>query len=265
MTIFALASYLATGAAAGVLAGLLGIGGGVVIVPVLILVFSEQGLAAEWAPHLAVGTSLTTIVGTGAAAVRAHHRRRAVRWGLVRTLAPGIVVGAWIGALVAGVLPADWLRRVFALFLVLVGVQMLVDRSVPGGQGTLPSKAGLLAAGTGIGALSSLVGIGGGSLTVPFLARAGVDLRAAVATSSACGVPLALAGAIGFAVVGLGRTDLPALTTGFIYWPAVVCIWLTSLPAAPLGARLAHNLPVPLLKRLFAVLLLGVAARLLAG
>ncbi|AGA89414.1 putative permease [Thioflavicoccus mobilis 8321] len=257
-----LAIYLATGAFAGILAGLLGVGGGVIIVPVLIFVFSHQGFAPEWVPHLAVGTSLATILGTGSASVRAHHRRGAVRWGLVRALAPGIVVGAWLGAAIAGVLPEQWLTRIFALFLLFVGVRML-HRRAASTRGQLPGGAGLLAAGAGIGTLSALVGIGGGTLTVPFLNRSGVELRAAVATSSACGVPLALAGAIGFAVVGWGRAGLPPASTGFVYWPAVAAMLLASVPAAPVGAHFAHTLPVDLVKRIFAVLVILVGLRLL--
>lgn len=261
----ALAGYLTTGALSGVLAGLLGIGGGVVIVPVLILMFSYQGMPAEWVPHLAVGTSLATIVGTGAASVRAHHHRGAVRWDLVRALAPGIVIGAGFGALSAGWLPADWLKRIFALFLLLVGYRMIRHHSGQQRVGRLPAPPGLLAVGTGIGTLSSLVGIGGGSLTVPFLSRSGIAMPSAVATASACGVPLALVGACGFALMGWGHAGLPDASTGFVYWPAVACIWLTSVPTAPLGARLAHSLPVGQIKRLFGLLLLLVAVRLIAS
>lgn len=257
-----LAAYLVTGVVAGVMAGLLGVGGGVVIVPVLIFLFAYQGFPPEWIPHLAVGTSLATIIGTGAASVHAHHRRGAVRWDLVRALAPGIVVGAWLGAAIAGVLPEVWLKRIFALFLLFVGLRMLARRTAAA-TGRLPRGARLFAAGTGIGTLSALVGIGGGTLTVPLLGRGGVDLRQAVATSSACGVPLALAGALGFIVVGWARAGLPPASTGFVYWPAVIAILLASVPAAPLGAHLAHTLPVALIKRLFGALLFLVGLRLL--
>jgi len=262
VTGIALASYLATGALAGILAGLLGIGGGILIVPVLIFAFSAQGLTAEWVPHLAIGTSLATIIGTGATAVYSHHRRGAVRWDLVARLGPGMVLGAWLGAAVAGLLPEAWLTRVFALFLLVVAARMLGGQAAQASS-KLPGTTGLLAAGTGIGALSALVGIGGGSLTVPLLVRGGIDMRGAVATSSGCGLPIALAGAAGFLVAGWGREGLPAAATGFIYWPAVPMVLLTSIPAAPLGAHLAHRLPVALLRRVFGVLLLLVGLRLL--
>lgn len=254
--------YLLTGIASGILAGLFGVGGGVVVVPALIFIFTRIGLTPDWIPHLAVGTSLAAIVATGAASAHAHHRRGAVRWGLVARLAPGIVLGAWAGAAVAGVLPDLWLKRIFALFLIYVGIRLLVRRA-DGPPRAMPGGAGMFATGSGIGALSALVGIGGGTLTVPFLHRVGIDMRHAVGTSAACGVPIAVAGALGFMVVGLGREGLPAASTGFVYWPAVGAILLASVPTAPLGARLAHALPVDLLKRVFALLLLVLGTRML--
>jgi uncharacterized membrane protein YfcA len=262
MDLWELAAYLITGVASGVLAGLFGVGGGVVVVPALIFIFGGIGLAPDWIPHLAVGTSLAAIVATGAASAYAHHRRRAVRWDLVRSLAPGIVIGAWAGAALAGVLSDEWLKRLFGCFLLYVGGRMLLRRA-DAALWALPGTAGMLAAGAGIGALSALVGIGGGTITVPFLSRVGIDMRRAVATSSACGVPIAVAGALGFIAVGWGRHGLPAASTGFVYWPAVAAILAASVPMAPIGAHLAHRLPVDQLKRVFAALLLVLGARLL--
>jgi len=258
-----LLAYLATGVLSGLLAGLLGVGGGVVVVPSLILVFGWLGFVQDWVAHLAVGTSLATILGTGGASVLAHHRRGAVRWDLVLRLAPGIVIGAWVGSGVAGLLPHEWLQRVFAVFLLYVGARMLFGAARPEG-GEPPDAIGMALAGGGIGALSSLVGIGGGTLTVPFLVRSGLGMRNAVATSSACGLPIAVAGAIGFLVVGWGREGLPEGSTGFIYWPAVAAILPASIPTAPLGARLAHSLPTGTLKRIFGVLVLAMGIKLLA-
>jgi uncharacterized protein len=262
MDLWEIGLYVLTGVASGVLAGLFGVGGGVVVVPALIFIFTRVGLGPDWIPHLAVGTSLAAIVATGAASAYAHHRRGGVRWDLVGRLAPGIVVGAWAGAAVAGVLPDLWLKRIFAVFLIYVGARLLVRRTDESPR-AMPGGAGIFATGAGIGALSALVGIGGGTLTVPFLHRVGIDMRRAVATSAACGVPIAVAGALGFMVVGFGREGLPAASTGFVYWPAVGAILLASVPTAPLGARLAHALPVDLLKRVFAVLLLVLGVRLL--
>jgi uncharacterized membrane protein YfcA len=264
MTGVELGAYLATGVLSGLLAGLLGVGGGVVVVPSLILVFTGLGFAPDWVAHLAVGTSLAAILGTGGASVMAHHRRGAVRWDLVRRLAPGIVIGAWVGSAVAGLLPHEWLQRIFAVFLLYVGTRMLFARA-RSEAGELPGALGMGLAGGGIGALSALVGIGGGTMTVPFLERSGLGMRQAVATSSACGLPIAAAGAIGFLVVGWGRDGLPSGSTGFIYWPAVAVILLASIPTAPLGARLAHTLPIAMLKRIFGVLLLVMGVKLLVG
>jgi uncharacterized membrane protein YfcA len=259
-----LAAYLLTGLLAGLLAGLLGVGGGVIVVPSLILVFGHLGFVHDWVPHLAVGSSLAAIVGTGGASAIAHHRRGAVRWDLFLRLAPWIVIGAWIGSGIAGLLTQFWLQRIFGSFLLYVGLRMLW-RPAPVASGRPPGAAGFAIAGTGIGALSSLVGIGGGTMTVPFLHKSGLGLRRAVATSAACGVPIAVAGAIGFVLAGWGREGLPPGSTGFVYWPAVGVMLLASVPAAPLGARLAHALPVSTLKRIFGILLLAVAAKLLLG
>ncbi|MFD2112864.1 sulfite exporter TauE/SafE family protein [Thiorhodococcus fuscus] len=260
-----LSAYILIGAFSGLLAGLFGVGGGAVIVPALILVFGHIAIGGDWVPHLAVGTSLATIIGTGAASARAHHRRGGVRWELFAKLVPGIVIGVWIGAAVVSWIPADWLKRLFAVFLALVGSRMLLSQSKNAQTRPMPGMPGLLAAGGGIGLFSSLVGIGGGTLTVPFLNSRGIDMRQAVGTSAACGLPIAIAGAIGFVLAGWGREGLPPLATGFVYWPAVLGMLLASMPTAPWGARLAHRLPVKTLKRLFGVLLLLIATDLAFG
>jgi len=259
-----IAAYLATGFVAGSMAGLMGVGGGIVVVPALAWIYARAGFAADLSFHLAVGTSLATLIGTGSASAWSHHRRGAVRWELVRALAPWLVLGAWIGSRVAGVLDGSWLRAVFGAFLAAVSIGMLLERRVAGGR-RLPGSAGMGLAGVGIGSVSALVGIAGGTLTVPFLAQGGLDMRRAVATSAACGPPIALVGMAGFVLEGWGREGLPAGSTGFVYWPAVAAILVASVPAAPLGARLAHGLPLPLLRRIFGVLLLLVAMELLAG
>jgi uncharacterized membrane protein YfcA len=257
-----LATYLAIGAVAGVLAGLLGVGGGLVIVPALVWVYRGHGFDEAIVAHLAVGTSLATIVATSISSVRAHHRRRAVLWPLAARLAPGIVVGAWIGAAVADRLSTVWLQRVVGVFALAVAVQML-RRVRPTGHRDLPGALGMVAAGGVIGGLSGIVGIGGGSLTVPFLTWCRVDIRNAVATSAACGFPIAVAGATGFIVTGWTAPTLPPGSSGYVYWPAFAGIALASVLSAPLGAHLAHTLPVLVLRRVFAVVLAVVGARLL--
>lgn len=267
MPIIDLIAYLATGALSGLLAGLFGVGGGAIMVPALIAIYGLMGIGGDWTAHLAVGTSLATIIGTGIASTRAHQARGGVRWDIFRTLAPGIVLGAWLGSAIVGYIPGRWLERFFALFLVYTAVKMLRGGR---GQGStdaapMPGALGLWGAGGGIGLLSSLVGIGGGTLTVPFLENRGIDMRQAVGTSAACGLPIAIAGAIGFMVTGWGREGLPAWSTGFVYWPATLVMLIASIPTAPVGARLAHRLPILTLKRLFGALLLLVALRLGLG
>lgn len=255
-------SYLATGACAGLLAGLLGVGGGLLIVPVLALSFAAQGFATEVQMHLAVGTSLASIIFTSLSSVYAHHRRGAVEWPLFLAMTPGIVGGALLGALFARWLPSLSLRYLFGVFELLVAVQMALSlRPVP--HRRLPGNVGMAVAGGVIGTLSALLGIGGGTLTVPFLLWCNVAIQRAIATAAACGLPIALAGAAGFVLSGWGHGQLPAWSSGYLYWPALLGIVAASVLAAPLGARLAHTLPTALLKRLFALLLLGLALRML--
>lgn len=259
-------AYLLIGALAGLLAGLFGIGGGAVMVPALVFVFDLSRIGGDWAAHLAVGSSLAAIVGTGLASMLAHRRHGSVRWDLVWLLAPGILLGALAGSMLAAWLPGVWLKRLFALFLTLTGMRLVASPTpAKGPSRPLPKRAGLIAAGGAIGAFSALVGIGGGTLTVPFLNRYGIDLRQAIGTSAACGVPIALAGALGFVLNGWGRDGLPSGATGFVYWPAVLWMSLSSYIAAPLGARLAHRLPIQVLKRLFGALLILIALRLASG
>lgn len=256
-------AFLATGALAGLAAGLLGIGGGAIIVPALLVALPAFGAGGPWTPHQAVATSLATVVAAGSASALSHHRRGAVRWRLVRRLAPGIVLGAGCGALVAGWLPALWLQRLFAVFLLVSGVRMLLAAGADAAARALPADRQLAAAGGAIGALSALLGIGGGVMLVPYLARHGVLLRQAVATSSACGVPLALVGSLGFVLSGWGREGLPAGSLGFVLWPAALAVAAAAVPLAAVGARLAHRLPTATLKRVFSMLLLIVGLRLL--
>jgi uncharacterized membrane protein YfcA len=257
-----LLAYLVLGGVAGVLAGLLGVGGGLVIVPGLLWVFRADGFDEAVVAHLAVGTSLATIVATSLSSIRAHHRRGAVLWPIVGRLAPGIVVGAWLGAAIADRLATDWLQRVVGVFALTVAVQMLTGARAEAHRG-LPKRWGMAGAGAVIGAVSGVVGIGGGSLTVPFLTWCSVDIRRAVATSAACGFPIAVAGAFGFGLTGWGTAALPPDSTGFVYWPAFVGVAAASVLTAPLGARLAHTLPVATLKRVFAAVLAMVGLRLL--
>ncbi|HHQ42043.1 MAG TPA: sulfite exporter TauE/SafE family protein [Chromatiales bacterium] len=259
-----LLTLAAAGALAGTLAGLLGIGGGIVVVPVLALVFAGQGVGEAVRMHLAVGTSLATIVVTAAASVRAHHARAAVDWRLFRRLAPGVAAGALAGAALARQVPGEALRVAFGLFLFAVAAQMALRPRVPRGR-SAPRRAGMALAGLAIGAVSALMGVGGGSMTVPFLSWCGVPARRAVATSAAVGLPIALAGALGFAVAGAGVPGRPPYSLGFVNGAAFAGTALASVACAPLGARLAHAIPERTLRRLFALFLAVLGARILAG
>ncbi len=259
-----LAIYLTIGLAAGVMAGLLGIGGGLIIVPALVWVFASQGVDAGQLVHLAVGTSLATIVPTSLSSIRAHHRRNAVRWELFALLTPGILLGAWAGAEAADRLSSVWLQRAFGCFALLVGLRMLIGAKAKG-RYDLPARPGMTLGGLVIGCVSAVVGIGGGSLTVPFLTACRVHIRQAVATSSACGLPIALVGAMGFIWTGWLKQGLPAGTTGYVYWPAFAGIVMSSVMFAPVGARFAHRMPVTQLKRVFAFFLMIVGTKMLIG
>ncbi|MBI5450256.1 MAG: sulfite exporter TauE/SafE family protein [Gammaproteobacteria bacterium] len=252
---------LVLGLATGLLAGLLGVGGGLVIVPALMLLFEYHGWPAQHIPHLAIGTSLATIVVTSVAALRTHHHHGAILWPVVIRLSPGLIAGTAGGAALAVHLDSELLRWVVAVFAVLVSLQMMLNIRPPAGR-PLPGATGLAGIGAGIGAVSALVGIGGGSLTTPFLVWCNQPLRQAIATSAAGGLPIALAGAAAYLLAGLGTTGLPAFSSGYLYWPAFAGIAIGSMITAGLGARLTHRLPVTVLKRVFAVLLLGVALRL---
>ena len=259
-------TYLLTGAVAGLMAGLLGIGGGLVIVPTLAILFVHQGFTADTIMHYAVGTSLATIVVTSVSSLLAHHRRGSVDWLIVRRMSPSIVVGALGGARLAGYISSPGLGMFFGVFELLVALQ-LAFAFQPAAHRPAPGKADLGLAGAVIGAVSALLGIGGGTLTVPFLLWNRIDIRSAVGTAAACGLPIAMGGAAGFAMASMSAGSLQGQSTGFIYWPAAGGIVLASVPAAPLGARLAHYLPRVTLQRVFALLLaiIGVKMMLVAG
>jgi uncharacterized membrane protein YfcA len=252
--------YLLVGAFAGVLAGLFGIGGGMVIVPVLIFSFAAQGVSAEVLTHMAVATSLATIVFTSLSSVREHHRNGAIDWSLVRSMAAGIVLGTVAGVTLISEVPGPVLQNIIGVFALLLALKMFTGWEPPG-KGDRPSAAGLMGAGGIVGFGSSWFGIGGGTFTVPYLSWMRFSMRQAVATSAACGIPIALTGAVTNVIAGQGNDLLPQWSTGFVYWPAVLGIALTSVPCAQVGARLAHKLDAALLKKLFAVLLCVVGIR----
>ncbi len=254
--------FLAGGAVAGVFAGLLGVGGGVIIVPLLSFIFPLLAIAPEHIHHLALGTSLASIMVTSISSARAHNARGAVRWDILKAITPGILLGTFAGGLVAAHIPQTYLRSFFVVFLYLVAIEMLLGKK-PTGARELPRPLGISGVGTGIGLLSSFVGIGGGTMSVPFMTFCSVPMHTAVGTSSAIGFPIAVAGTLGYILGGYGIEGLPEYTFGYVHILAFAGIALASFITAPLGAKLAHSLPVPVLKRFFAVFLLFIATRML--
>ena len=251
------------GLVSGFLAGLLGIGGGMLMVPFITAILSGRGVGAELAVKMAIATSMATIVFTSISSVRAHHQRGAVRWDLVKRLAPGIVLGAGIASLgVFAVLKGSSLALLFALFVGFSATQMYLDKK-PAASRQLPGSAGLLGAGSVIGFLSGLVGAGGGFVSVPFMTWCNVAIHNAVATSAALGFPIALANALGYVLAGSQLANLPPYSVGYIWLPALLVIAVCSVTTAPLGASAAHKLPVKRLKRAFASVLYLLAAYML--
>lgn len=257
-------AYLGIGFAVGFFAGLLGIGGGAVLVPMLVLVFTAHELPAEHVMHMALGTAMATIMFTSVSSMRAHHAHGAVDWRIARAIAPGILVGAFCAALAAGLIARRPLALMFTALVFYAATQILFDFR-PRQARELPGVAGLFAAGAGIGAVSSLLAAGGAFLCIPFLAWCSVPLRRAIGTAAAVGLPIALAGTLGYVVQGLRAQGLPPFSLGYVYLPALLFVAATSMLAAPLGARLAHRLPVKRLRIIFALLLYALATRMLAS
>lgn len=265
-------AYLLLGAFSGFIAGLLGVGGGLLIVPVL------AGLFAYFMPEslimqMAIGTSLMSIVFTSLSSIYAHHRQQKVLWLLVQRLSIGILIGAILGAVFADYLPSDYLRYLFALFELFVAWQLLFAlkakvKKTENNSPPLPSpflaKTGLMAlVGSLIGFLSSILGIGGGTMTTPFLLSCRIAIKNAIATSAAVGLPIAIAGSLGFIMMGWSHQNLPELSLGYVYLPALFGILFTSVLFAPLGAMATQRLPTKLLKKVFAILLIVLAIKLL--
>ena len=260
ITIVELAALGLTG---GFMAGLLGVGGGMVLVPFITWILASRGVDNELAVKMAIATSMATIIFTSISSVRAHHKRGAVRWDIVQRLAPGIVLGGFVASLgVFALLKGSFLAIFFALFVSFSATQMFLDKK-PAPSRQMPGGAGQVAAGGVIGFLSGLVGAGGGFVSVPFMTWCNVPIHNAVATSAALGFPIALANVVGYAIGGQSVPGLPPASLGYIWLPALAVIATCSVLTAPLGAKAAHSLPVKQLKRVFASLLFGLAAYML--
>lgn len=257
-----IAAYMATGAVIGFLAGLLGIGGGMIIVPILAAMFAAQALAPDHTLHMALATAMAGVLFTSSSSVREHHRLGGVDWAIVRRLGPAMAAGTLLSAYGAGWLPQRTLALAFTLIVYGGATQIWLGRK-PGAERGLPGSAGLWAVGLVIGAISGLVSAGGTFLSMPFMLWCGVPMRTAIGTGAALGLPVALMGTLGYVVTGWTAPGLPAGSAGFVYLPALGAVVLASMLTAPFGARAAHRMPVLLLRRVFALMLYALATRML--
>jgi uncharacterized membrane protein YfcA len=254
---------IAAGGLAGFLAGLLGIGGGLVVVPTLAFAFASRGMSAEIALPVAFGTSMASVLFTSISSVRAHRARGTILWQPVKWIAPGVVAGALVGALASSVMPVAAVRAALTVYVTIIATQMLLGLTPPVMARPLGRPA-LTCVGAAIGATSASVGFGGAVLTVPLLTWCGAALPRAIGTSAAIGFPIAAAGTLGYVLSGALRADLPPFCLGFVNLPALLGIVMPSMLMAPLGARLTGRLPVGLLRRMFAIVLYTTAFRLAA-
>ena len=254
--------YLLMGLFVGFFAGLLGIGGGLILVTLMVYLFTVQGFPADRLLHLALGTSITSIVFTSISSLRAHHKHGAVRWDILRAAVPGLIVGTLLGTVVADQLQSKYLAIFFVIFVYCSAVQMFADVK-PKPTRQLPGKAGVSVVAVIVGIVSSLVGVGGGVMTIPLMSLCNVPMRQAIGTSAALGLPIAVAGTVGFIVTGLGKDHLPALSLGYVYLPALIGIVIGTFVTVPWGAKMAHSMPVTTLKKIFAVILFILATRML--
>lgn len=257
------AELAALGLCTGFLAGLLGVGGGMMIGPFLTLILSHRGISADLAVKIAIATSMATIIFTSISSVRAHHQRGAVRWDIVRGLAPGIVIGGAVASMgIFAVLKGSWLALIFAGFIGFSATQFFLDKKPKPGR-DMPGTSGQIAAGSAIGLVSGLVGAGGGFISVPYMVSHNVAMINAVATSAALGFPIAAINAVGYAISGQGVAGLPDWALGYIWLPGLLVIASCSVLTAPLGASFSHRMPVAKLKRIFAVILYALASYML--
>jgi uncharacterized membrane protein YfcA len=259
-----LVTYVAVGLAVGFLAGLLGIGGGMVMVPILAALFSAQALSPAHDLHLALGTAMASVVFTAASSMREHHRLASVDWAIVRQLAPALALGSLLSTLASGWLPQRALALLFAAVVFGGATQIWLGRKPKPGRG-LPGPVGLWAVGIAIGIICGLVSAGGAFLTMPFMLFCGVPMRRAVGSGAAMGLPVAALGTVGYVASGWAAEGLPAAALGFVYLPALAALVIASIVTAPIGARTAHRLPVATLKRVFAFVLYALATRMVVS
>jgi len=254
--------YLLMGLFVGFFAGLLGIGGGLILVTLMVYLFTLQGFPEDRILHMALGTSIASIIFTSISSLRAHHKHGAVRWDIVRGAVPGLIVGTLLGTLVADQLKSKYLAIFFVIFVYYSAVQMFVNAK-PKSSRQLPGKLGLNLVSVVVGIVSALVGVGGGVMTIPLMSMCNVPMRNAIGTSAALGLPIAIAGTAGFIATGWGKEHLPDFSLGYVYLPALLGIVIGTLVTVPWGAKMAHTMPVSRLKKIFAVILFILASKML--
>lgn len=254
--------FLLLGCFVGFMAGLLGIGGGGIMVPVLTSLFLLQGVPVENVVHLALGTSMASIIATSISSLRAHNSQGAVIWKVVKSMTPGIIMGTFIATLFVSHLSSFYLALFFSAFMAYIAIQLFLNKK-PHPNKELAKNTELLISGGGIGAISAIVSIGGGSLTVPYLIRQNVDIKMAIGTSAAIGLPISIAGTLGYVINGWASYSVDSYTFGYVYLPAVLLISVTSFYMAPYGAKLAHKLNTSTLKKIFSVLLMILSIKML--
>jgi len=254
--------YLAIGGLVGLLAGLLGIGGGAIMVPLLVMLFDAQGLPKDQMLHLAVGSGMASILFTSVSNVRAHALRGAIRWDLVAKITPGILVGGLLGSGIALVIPRELFAALFTAVVYVAATSILLGRA-PSAARQVPGFTGMFTVGLIISSVSAFAAIGGAFMTIPFLMYCNVPLLQAIGTAAAVGFPIALSGSIGFVATGWSVGGLPDPHLGFVYIPALAGVSIASVLLAPVGAALAHSLPTKRLKQIFAVVLYLIATRML--
>ena len=256
--------FIALGSLVGVAAGLLGIGGGGIIVPALTTIFIMQGMPQTEVVHMALGTSMATIIVTSFASLSAHNKRNGVIWEVVKMMTPGILLGTFLGAFLASMLSSFYLAIFFSIFMAYVSVQIFLNKK-PKPSTQLLAPLGQFVSGSFIGAISAMVSIGGGSLSVPYLIWQNIDIKKAIGTSAAIGFPIAISGTLGYIINGWDHTNLDNLTFGFISLPAFFIIAFCSYFTAPLGVKLTHILPIKITKRIFSFLLISLSIKMLSS
>jgi len=257
-------SFLLLGSFVGVMAGLFGIGGGGIMVPVLTSLFVFQGVPVDKVVHLALGTSMASIIFTSISSMRSHHANGAVIWKIVKRITIGILIGTFLATFIASKINSLYLAIFFSVFMAYTSLKMFLNKK-PKANKKISGNKEIFFVGTGIGAISALVSIGGGTLTVPYLVSRNIDIKKAVGTSSAIGLPISIAGTIGYFINGWSNSSWDNYTLGFVYLPAVLLISITSVMTAPYGAKLVHHLPVPVLKKIFSLLLILLSIKMLSS